>query len=117
PTPPIARADLDPHLSGDAPRRAREAQQKGGENPVHQRALAPVQERAREVIESALAVLFFTAVALQSRLVVIRPPGTDVGALTSGALQGPIFPAQRMDIRLTRFGVEEVVQMRHYRHG
>jgi hypothetical protein len=32
-------------------------------------------------------------------------------------LQGPIFPAQRMDIRLTRFGVEEVVQMRHDRHG
>jgi hypothetical protein len=28
-----------------------------------------------------------------------------------GALQGPIFPAQRMDVRLTCFGVEKVVEM------
>jgi hypothetical protein len=34
-----------------------------------------------------------------------------------GALQGPIFPAQRMEVSLTRFGVEELVQMRHHRHG
>ena len=54
--------------------------------------LAAVQECAREVIEGALAVLLFTAVAFQSRLVVIRPPETNVVALTSGALQGPIFP-------------------------
>jgi len=40
-----------------------------------------------------------------------------VVALTSGALQGPIFPAQRMNVTLTRFGVEEVVEMRHNRHG
>jgi hypothetical protein len=38
---------------------------------VHDRALAAVQERAREVIEGPLAVLFFTAVALQSGLVVV----------------------------------------------
>jgi hypothetical protein len=69
---------------------------------VHQRALAAVQERAREIIEGALAVLLFTAVAFQSGLVVIDAPGTDVVALTSGALQGPIFPAQRMDISVTR---------------
>jgi hypothetical protein len=37
--------------------------------------------------------------------------------LTPGALQKPIFPAQPMDVRLTRFGVEEVVEMRHHRHG
>jgi hypothetical protein len=84
---------------------------------MHDRALAAIQERAREVIEGALASLLFTAVAFQARLVVIRPPGTNVVALTSGALQGPIFPAQRMDISLTRFGVEEVMKMRHHRHG
>jgi hypothetical protein len=117
PTPPIAGADMDPHLSGDAPRCTREAQQKSGEHPVRQRALAAVQERAREVIEGALAGLLFTAVALQAGLVVRGAPGTDVVALTSGALQGPIFPAQRVDIRLTRFGVEELVKMRHHRHG
>ena len=48
-----------------------------------QRALAAVQERAREIIEGTLAVLLFTAVAFQSGLVVIEAPGTDVGALTS----------------------------------
>jgi hypothetical protein len=32
-------------------------------------------------------------------------------------LEGPIFPAQRMDVGLTRFGVEEVVKMRNKRHG
>ena len=68
---------------------------------MHERALAAVQERARKVIEGTLAGLLFTAVALQSGLVVIRAPGADVVALTSGALQGPIFPPQRMDVGLT----------------
>src|SRR4030095_15565126 len=61
--------------------------------------------------------LFFTAVALQSRLVVVRPPRTNVVALTAGTLEWAIFPPQRMDIGLTRFGVEELVEMRHNRHG
>src|SRR5215831_4976551 len=108
---------MNPQLSGDAPRGTREAQQKGGEHPVHERALAAVQERACEVIEGALAGVLFTAVAFQAWLGVVGAPGADVEALTSGALQGPIFPAQRMDVRLTRFGVEEVVEMRHNRHG
>jgi len=74
---------------------------------VHDRALAAVQERAREAIEGALAALLFTAVALQSGLVVVGAPRTNVVALTAGTLEGPIFPAQRMDGGLTRFGVEE----------
>src|SRR5262245_44802800 len=113
PTPAIARPHMHPHLSDNATRGTRQAQQKCREYPVHDRALAAIQERACEVIEGALAVLLFTAVTLQSGLVVIGAPGTDVVALTSGALQGPILPAQRMDIRLTRIGVEELVQMRH----
>src|SRR5215471_17825450 len=82
-----------------------------------QRALAAIQQRAREVIEGALAVLLFTAVAFQPRLVVVRPLGTDIVALTVGTLEWAIFPPQRMDIGLTRFGVKEVVEMQHNRHG
>jgi len=62
---------MDAQLSGNPPRRTRQTEQKGGENPVREGALAAVQECAREVIEGALAGLLFTAVALQSRLVVI----------------------------------------------
>src|SRR5262252_8985124 len=112
PTPPIAGADMDPQLSSNTARRARQAQQKGGEHPVHDRALAAVQERSREVIEGALAILLFAAVALQAWLVVVGAPRTDVVALTPRTLEGPIFPAQHMDVGLTRFGVEEVVKMR-----
>ena len=80
-------------------------------------ALTAVQECAREVIEGPLTVLLFTAVALQSGLVVVDAPRTDVVALTPRALEGPIFPAQHMDIGLTRCRVEELVQMRNHRHG
>ena len=54
-----------PPVPGNAPGRTGEAQQKGGEDPVHERALAAVQERAREVIEGALAGVLFTAYWLQ----------------------------------------------------
>jgi hypothetical protein len=76
--------------------------QKGREHPMHDRALATVQERAREVIEGALATLLFTPVALQTGLVVVGAPRTDVVALTPRTLEGPILPAQPMDIGLTR---------------
>src|SRR5215813_6841523 len=108
---------MDPQLSGNAARGTRQAQQKRRKNPVHDRALAAVQQRAREVIEGALAVLLFTAVALQTELGVVGAPWTDVVALTPRTLEGSIFPAQPMDVGLTRFGVEEVVQMRNHRHG
>ena len=58
---------------------------------MHDRALAAIQERAREVIEGALAVLLFTAV-LQSGLVV-GAPRTNVVALTLRTLERPIFPS------------------------
>src|SRR4029453_14225954 len=108
---------MHPHLSGNAARGTRQAQQEGRQNPVHHRALATVQERAREVIEGALASLLFTAIAFQTGLGMVRAPWSDVEALTAGTLEGSIFPAQRMDVGLTRFGVEEVVEMRHHRHG
>ena len=76
---------------------------------MHQRALATIQQRAGEVIEGAVTVLLLTAVAFQSRLVVVRALRTDVVALTPGTLEWAIFPPQRMDIGLTCFGVEELV--------
>jgi hypothetical protein len=76
---------------------------------VHHRALAAVQECAREVIESALAVFLFTAIAFESGLVMIRAPGADVVALTPRALEWAILPAQGMDVGLTGFDVEELV--------
>src|SRR5215470_4720338 len=98
---------MDPQLSGNPTRCTRQAQEKRGQNPVHHRALAAIQERAREVIEGALAALLFTAVAFQARLGMVGAPGTDVVALTARALEWAIFPPQRMDIGLTRVGVEE----------
>src|SRR5215510_8031837 len=80
----------------------RETQEKSGENPMPQRALAG---------------LLFTAVAFQSRLGVVRPPRTDMVALTARTLEWALFPPQRMDIGLTRFGVQEVGEMRHHRQG
>src|SRR5262245_3001028 len=108
---------MHPQLPGNTARGTRQAQQKRRENPVYDRALATVQERAREVIEGAPAVLLFTAVAFQSGLVVVGTPKTDVVALTPRTLERPILPAQGMDVGLTRVGVEEVVKMRHKRHG
>src|SRR5438105_4666536 len=70
PAPAIARTAIHPQLSRNTSRGTRQAQQKGRENPVHDRALAAVQERSREVIEGALAILLFTAVAFQAGLVV-----------------------------------------------
>jgi hypothetical protein len=78
---------------------------------VGEGALTAVQEGARKIIEGALAGLLFTAVALQSRLVVIGPPGTNIVALTSGTLEGTILPPQRMDVRLTLVDVEELVNV------
>jgi len=45
---------------------------------MYQRTLAAVQEGAREVMEGALAGFLYTAVALQTWLVVIRTPRADV---------------------------------------
>jgi len=56
-------------------------------------------------------------VRLQARLVVVRPPRTDVVALTARTLEWAIFPPQRMDIGLTRVGVEELVEMRKTEHN
>ena len=102
PAPAVARADMDPQLPGNAPRCTRQAQQKGDQHPVHHRALAAIQACAREIVEGACAALLFTTVAFESGLGVVRAPRSDVETLTAGTLEGSIFPAQRMDVGLTR---------------
>src|SRR5207249_1020767 len=111
PAPAIARTAMHPQLSCNTSRRTRQAQQKGREHPVHDRALAAVQECSREVIEGALAILLFTAVAFQAGLVVVGAPRTDVVALTPRTLEGPIFPSSGMDVGLTLVSVEELVDV------
>jgi hypothetical protein len=106
---------MDAHLSGDTPRRARETQQKRRQYPVRQRPLAPVQQGIGEVIEGTLAVMAPVAFAPWS--ILICAPLANVVTLTPRTLQRPVFPPQRMDVGLALFGVEEVVQMREYRHG
>src|SRR4030095_15303028 len=109
PAPAIAGPDMDAHFPGDAPRRARQTQQKGGKNPVGEGALAAVQECAREVIEGAFTVLLLTAVAFQSRLVVIRPPGTNVVALAPRGMRRALLTSECIGIHMALFEAEEVV--------
>jgi len=48
---------MDPHLSRHALGRTGETQQKGGEHPVRQWLLAPMQQGMGEVVEGALATI------------------------------------------------------------
>ena len=75
PAPAVAGPTMDTQLSGTPPRRTRETEEKRRQNPMHDRALAAIQERSREVIEGTLTGLLFTAVALQAGLVVEAPHG------------------------------------------
>jgi hypothetical protein len=113
--PARAGADMDPSRPGHAARCTPQAPQEGAEHPVRQRPLALVQHRAGEIIEGALAVL--AAGAVQARLVMVWAPGTDVVALTSGAWPRTVFPAQRINGGLTRFGGEALVYMRNTGQG
>ena len=100
---------MHPQLSRNTSRRAREAQQEGGENPVGQRSFALVEQRIGEIIEGPLAAV--APVALASRAIVVCPPGIDVLALAPRTLQRAVFPSQRMDVGVTVFGVEELVDI------
>jgi len=117
PAPAVAGADRALQRFGHPASGTRQAQKKRGEKPGCPGPLAALQERAGEIMKSALAARLLTAVAFQSGLVVIRPPGTDVEALTAATRAGPLFPAQRLDVGLTGFGMEEGVERRHHRHS
>ena len=62
-----------------------------------------------EVIEGTLAAV--APVALAPRAVVVLPPGIDILALAPRTLERTLFPPQRMDVGLTVFSVEEVVDI------
>jgi hypothetical protein len=95
------------HLSGDASRRAGEAEQKRRQNPVRERPLALVEQSIGEIVEGALAAV--TPVAFAPGAVVVRAPRINVLALAPGTLEGTIFPPQRMDVGVTLVDVEEVM--------
>jgi hypothetical protein len=62
-----------------------------------------------EIVEGTLTAI--APVALAPRAVVVRPPGIDVLALTPRTLKGAFFPPERMDVGLTLFSVEELVDI------
>src|SRR5207249_5943989 len=84
PAPAIACADMDPHLPGNASRRAGETQQKGRQNPERERPLALMEQGVGEIVEGALAAV--TPVAFAPGAIVVRPPRINVLALTPGPL-------------------------------
>ncbi len=85
---------MAPQLSGDTPRRTREAQQEGREDPGRQRPLALVQQGSGEVIEGALAAM--APVALASGTVLVRAPTSNMVALAPRTLEWTIFPPECM---------------------
>jgi len=62
-----------------------------------------------KIVAGALAAI--APVALAPGAVVVCPPGIDVLTLAPGALEWALFPPQRMDIGVTVFGVEELVDI------
>jgi len=62
-----------------------------------------------EVVEGALAAV--TPVTFTPGAIVVIPPRIDVLALAPGTLERVLFPPERMDVGLTVFGVEELVDV------
>ena len=81
---------MQTHFSGDATRRARQTEQKGGQNPVRERPFTLMEQDVREIVEGALAAV--APVAFTPGSVVIIAPRVDVMAVAPGALQWAIFP-------------------------
>ena len=100
---------MDAQLSGDATRRTRETEEKGGQNLVRQRPLTLGQQRVSEIVKGTPTAV--APVALQSWPIVVYAPGTDIVALASRTVQGAIFPPQCMDIGVAGVSVEELVEV------
>ena len=98
---------MDAHLPRNTPRRTGKTEQKGGEDPVRQRPLALVQQSLGKIVEGPLAAL--APVAFAPGAVLVRAPASNVVALAARTLQRPVFPPERMDVRLALFGIEELV--------
>ena len=82
--------------------------------PVGQRSRALVQQGRGEVVEGALAAM--APVALTPGPIVVLAPRTDIGTVAPGTLAWAIFPPQCVDVGLTVFGAEELVDMGEHRH-
>jgi hypothetical protein len=74
-----------------------------------------VEQGVGEVVEGALAAV--APVAFAPGPVMVLAPRIDVLALAPWTLEGTIFPPECVNVRLALVGVEEVVQMREYRHS
>src|SRR5262249_9785733 len=85
PAPAIPVPVPAPQLSGHAPRRAGETQEKRRQYPGRERPFALVQQGLGEVIEGALATI--APVAFAAGAVVVRPPRIDVLALAPGTVE------------------------------
>jgi hypothetical protein len=105
---------MDTQLPGDATRRAREEQQKGGEDPVCERPFALGEQCVGAVAEGAPTAV--APVAFNPWTVVVIAPRTDGVALAPGTLERTIFPPERMDIGVAGVNVEELVEMGEHRH-
>ena len=68
-----------------------------------------MEQRVGQIVEGALAAL--APVALAPGPLVVRAPWINIVALASGTLESPIFPPQRMDVGLTLFSAEELVDI------
>jgi hypothetical protein len=115
PAPPRAGTAMAPHLSGETARRAREAQEKGREEPRRPRPLALVPQGVGQIVAGALATVPPGAVAPWP--LVVRPPESTVAALAPGTVERASSPPERREGGLTRCSVAEVVHMRESRPG
>ena len=82
---------------------------------MRQRPLALGQQRVGEVVEGASTAV--APVAFQPWTVVVHAPGTDVTALAPGTVERTIVPPEGMNVCLTRFSTEELVDVREHGHG
>ena len=67
-----------------------------------------------QIIEGPLAAV--APVALAPGAVVVRAPGIDIATLAPGTLQRAIFPPQCVEVGLTLFCAEKLVDMGEKRH-
>jgi hypothetical protein len=74
-----------------------------------------MQQGIGEVVEGALAAM--APIAFAAGAVLVCAPLSNVVALAARTLERTILPPERPDVRLALCGVEELVQMREYRHG
>jgi hypothetical protein len=74
-----------------------------------------MQQGVGEIIEGTLAAV--APVAFAAGAIVVRPPRIDVLALAPGTLEGTLVPPECMNVGLTLFDGEELMEIREHRHG